>query len=167
MKIVVDIIKESNLWKEQKYIKKTLVKKIINLIESELEVFKKTENLELAILLTDNEKIKILNNQFRKKDKATNVLSFPDRELNWEKLNEEDFAGDVILGDIALAYEIIESESLASNLPIQNHFTHLLLHAILHLLGYDHEEEKDGDVMRVLEIKILSKLDIKTPSIYA
>ncbi len=45
MKIVVDIIKESNLWKEQKYIKKTLVKKIINLIESELEVFKKTENL--------------------------------------------------------------------------------------------------------------------------
>ncbi len=118
-------------------------------------------------MLTDNEKIKILNNQFRKKDKATNVLSFPDRELNWEKLNEEDFAGDVILGDIALAYEIIESESLASNLPIQNHFTHLLLHAILHLLGYDHEEEKDGDVMRVLEIKILSKLDIKTPSIYA
>lgn len=167
MKILVDIIKESYTWGEQKYIKKTFAKDIMNMIASELGIFGKTKNIEFTILLTNNEKIRILNKNFRNKDKATNVLSFPDRDLNWNELKEEDFAEEIILGDIAFAYEIIKEEATSSSISIQNHFTHLLVHAILHLLGYDHEKEEDGEVMRALEIKILNKLDIKTPPLYA
>ena len=166
MKILVDIIKESNLWKEQKFINKRFVKKILFLIIQELGVFRNTETIEVAILLTSNERIRILNVNFRGIDKPTNVLSFPDKDMDWESLQNLDFQEDVVLGDIALAYKVIYEEAESFSISFQNHFTHLLVHAILHLLGYDHEDPEDSDVMQGLEVKILHKLDITIPPIY-
>lgn len=67
------------------------------------------------------------------------------------------------LGDIVIAYETVKKESLAQKKKFRDHLTHLILHSILHLIGYDHEEKKMAEKMENLEIKILKKLKIKNP----
>ncbi len=119
------------------------------------------EILELSLVLTDDAKIQTLNHDYREKDKATNVLSFP--QIDWS--DEEDTALLPIcnLGDIVVAYETIARESCEQNKSIENHFTHMLVHGILHLFGYDHIEQDDAEEMEALEIQLLASMGIKNP----
>ena len=71
--------------------------------------------------------------------------------------------GFAVLGDIILAYKVVKKESNEQNKNFVDHFTHLIIHSILHLLGYDHEIEKEALIMEALEIEILSFFNIKSP----
>lgn len=127
----------------------------------------------ITFLFTDDTQVQELNNQFRQKDKPTNVLSFPTYTL--EELDEmipsllQDQAKEnlppplLMLGDVALAFETIMRESTEQNKPFRDHLSHLMLHGTLHLLGYDHEEDSERELMESLEISILKNLDIDNP----
>lgn len=106
----------------------------------------------LSVLLSHDRRIRKLNRDFRGKDYPTNVLSFPS--------DEDD---NTYLGDIAIAYETLQRECAEQEKPFDDHFRHLLLHGILHLLGYDHETDEDAEEMENLEINILEDIGIKNP----
>jgi probable rRNA maturation factor len=103
-----------------------------------------------TILLADDAKLKSLNLEFRGKDKPTNVLSFP-------------AAGGDYLGDVAVTYGVTFREARESGKPFAAHATHLVVHGVLHLLGYDHERARAARIMEPLEISILAQLGIDDP----
>ncbi len=110
---------------------------------------------EISILLTNDEAQKSLNKQFRKIDKPTNVLSFAALEPF------SDISG--LIGDISLAYETLNIEAKNLSISFEDHFTHLIVHGFLHLLGYDHQNDEQAQRMENLEVQILSELNIKSP----
>ncbi len=112
---------------------------------------------ELSMLFCDDAEIRALNAQWRGKDSATNVLSFPAADLS---------PGDApgpLLGDIAVAFETVSREAALEGKPFDHHLTHLIVHGILHLLGYDHVGDGDAEVMENLERDILNELDVPDP----
>jgi len=119
------------------------------------------EALEVSVMLTDDAQIRELNRTFRGKDKATNVLSFPAPELPGAGLPGNPAPRH--LGDIALAYETLAREAEEESKPLAHHFAHLVVHGVLHLLGYDHEVESEAERMEDLEVKALSTLGIADP----
>ncbi|MBX9804933.1 MAG: rRNA maturation RNase YbeY [Alphaproteobacteria bacterium] len=120
---------------------------------------------EINVLLTDNHAIQNLNKTYLGKDKPTNVLSFPSLELAEIATIHRGKGSQipVILGDVALAFETIQEEAVAQNKSFDHHLTHLVVHGVLHLLGYDHENDEDAAAMETLEIKILTSLLIPNP----
>ena len=102
-------------------------------------------------LLTDDHALQQLNKNFRNLDKPTNVLSFPAHQ------------GQHWLGDIAIAFETCAREADEKGIAIRAHATHLLVHGMLHLVGYDHQKEEDAHIMEALEADILATLNIKNP----
>jgi probable rRNA maturation factor len=106
----------------------------------------------LTLLLASDKKLHQLNRDFRGKDKATNVLSFP------AAANEDGYRGD-----IAIAYGVTAREAKDAGKAFKDHATHLVVHGVLHLAGYDHEKTRDAKIMEPLEVKILSKLGIADP----
>jgi probable rRNA maturation factor len=112
------------------------------------------KNVTVTILLSNDAEIKTLNRDFRGKNKPTNVLSFPDGSV------EE---GGTQLGDVVLAYETIAREAAAQEKTLKHHLTHLTIHGVLHLLGYDHEDETEAKRMESLEIKLLAAMGIANP----
>lgn len=115
------------------------------------------EIVSVSVLLADDARIKTLNSTFRGRDKPTNVLSFPAQET-------PAFPGEPkVLGDIALAFETMQSEADVGNRPLRNHFLHLIVHASLHLIGYTHESDEEAEHMEALEIAILAGLDVPNP----
>lgn len=112
---------------------------------------------ELSLLLTDDAHIQVLNAQWRSKDKPTNVLSFPAFDIG----SEEELPP--MLGDIVLARETILREAALENKPLEHHLTHLIVHGLLHLLGFDHETEDEAEEMEALERVVLAKLAIPDP----
>jgi probable rRNA maturation factor len=102
-----------------------------------------------CILLADDKTLRRLNRDFRGKDKATNVLSFP---------GTKDYAGD-----IAIAHGVTKAEAKAAGKKFADHATHLVVHGVLHLAGHDHERPKDAKVMESLEVKILARLGVSDP----
>jgi probable rRNA maturation factor len=111
---------------------------------------------ELAIMLGDDAAIRVLNRDWRGQDKATNVLSFP---------APADVPGGELpfLGDIAIAYETLAREAGDEGKPVLHHLAHLVIHGVLHLLGYDHESDEEAETMEGLERTILARLDIPDP----
>lgn len=114
------------------------------------------KDAEVSIMLVDDATIKGLNAQWRKIDKATNVLSFPAGPP--EKLSK-----NPLLGDIVVAFETTQRESIEEDKALADHFSHLIVHGFLHLLGHDHENTTDAEKMEALEVKILGTLGIKNP----
>jgi probable rRNA maturation factor len=112
---------------------------------------------ELAIVLTDDSSIRVLNRDWRGKDEATNVLSFP-----MPATNTDDDA-TMLLGDIVIAYETTTREAIAEAKPFGHHLAHLAVHGFLHLMGYDHETDREADVMENLEAVVLARLDVPNP----
>ena len=110
---------------------------------------------ELSIVLTDDAEQRLLNRDWRGIDKATNVLSFPQIEP----------FGPVsgLLGDIILAHETLVREAAEQGVSFEDHFTHLVVHGFLHLLGYDHMDEDEALAMEGLETQILASLGVADP----
>jgi probable rRNA maturation factor len=106
-------------------------------------------NLGLSIVLADDEFVRNLNKQYRNQDKPTNVLSF-------QGSNGE-------LGDVILAYETIVNEANEQNKDFSSHLAHLIVHGILHLQGFDHENDEMAEKMEAQEIAILEKLGFSNP----
>ncbi|MCC6598039.1 MAG: rRNA maturation RNase YbeY [Alphaproteobacteria bacterium] len=138
----------------------SLEPKMHQVIHKTLEIVGfKPQNAELSLLLTNNSFIQTLNRDYRGKDKATNVLSFPQCEP--ENLCTD--AEFLALGDIVLALETIKTEATEQNKDFEDHVMHLVIHGLLHLLGHDHEEESEAETMENLEIRILENFGIKNP----
>jgi len=114
-----------------------------------------------AISLVSDFQIRKINKQYRKKDKPTNVLSFP--ALDFDNSADLMPPGQIFLGDIVISYDRILLEAKKQKKDFIDHLTHLILHSMLHLIGYDHENEKDAPVMENLEVKILKKMNINNP----
>jgi len=123
-------------------------------------------NFTCCVFACDNKKIKQLNNKFRGKNGPTNVLSFPASLENYAvkstftpteaKIPHE-------LGDIAIAFEICKKEATISKVKFEHHVYHLITHSVLHLLGFDHEEEENAAKMEKIEVQVLAKLGISDP----
>jgi probable rRNA maturation factor len=115
------------------------------------------EDCELSIRLVDEAESAELNNDYRGKNSPTNVLSFPfESPVPLEPM---------LLGDLVLCVPVVEREAAEQNKAIEDHWAHLIVHGCLHLLGYDHIEDDEAELMESLEISILQKIDIKNPYI--
>jgi probable rRNA maturation factor len=115
---------------------------------------------ELAIMLTDDAGIRTLNSNWRGLDKPTNVLSFPALQPSGPGGPDD---APRMLGDIAIAYETTRKEADDEQKPFDHHLSHLAVHGFLHLIGYDHENNADAEVMEALEVKVLAQLGIPNP----
>lgn len=116
-------------------------------------------NIELSIVVVDKVESQLLNTEYRQQNKSTNVLSFPFDTPEIFKQHQQ----SRILGDIVICAPIIELESQQQNKNIQQHWAHMLVHGVLHLLGYDHINNNDAQIMEELEIKILDHLGYQNP----
>lgn len=118
----------------------------------------------VGLLLTDDQRIQILNRNFREINTPTNVLSFPEYDVNSLK-NEISLhhGSKIFLGDIAMSREQIVNESAKYGIKFFDRCSHLFVHGVLHLLGLDHVEEKARMDMEQKEIEILNKFDINDP----
>ena len=112
------------------------------------------ENCKLNLAFLSKSEIQEINKTFAGKDKPTNVLSFPSEEL------EKDTP---LLGDIAICPAIIKSEALAQNKDSQSHLTHIILHSLLHLAGFDHQDDHQAQKMESIEVIALKKIGIANP----
>jgi probable rRNA maturation factor len=110
-----------------------------------------------AVAFDTDAAVRRLNATFRKQDKPTNVLSFPAGPVPAHP------DGERHLGDVVLAAETVAREAAEAALPLRHHVCHLVVHGLLHLMGYDHESEADAAAMEGLEIAILARLGIADP----
>lgn len=118
--------------------------------------------VELSIRLAANDEVHALNSQWRGKDKATNVLSFPMAEAG--ELSAPPASGpELMLGDIILAYGVCADEAADKAISIPTHAAHLVVHGTLHLLGYDHMDEVTAADMEAIETKALARINIADP----
>jgi probable rRNA maturation factor len=120
--------------------------------------------IEVAVRLTSDEEVRTLNRQYRDKDKATNVLSFPMIQpdlLDTVTQNSDD--GEVILGDIVLAHGVCVAEAEERGIGVADHATHLIVHGMLHLLGYDHMGDAEAEAMEEMERVALDQLGLHDP----
>ena len=120
--------------------------------------------IEISIRLADDDEVRTLNAQYRHKDKATNVLSFPMIQPDlFETVTQNSDDGEVLLGDIVLAYGVCAAEAAAKGVSVEHHAMHLVVHGTLHLLGYDHLGDGDADAMEEIERTALALLGIADP----
>ncbi|MBS3651139.1 rRNA maturation RNase YbeY [Pseudaminobacter sp. 19-2017] len=113
--------------------------------------------VELSLVFTSDEHIRTLNAEWRGKDKPTNVLSFPAFPVT------PGASLPPMLGDIVLAAETVLSEAELEGKPLDHHISHLIVHGLLHLMGHDHEENEQAELMEGLERRILARLAIPDP----
>ena len=110
---------------------------------------------ELLVRLVSAVEIQVLNNEYRGKNQPTNVLSFAS-EIPVE-------VDEVILGDVVICVEVVREEAIVGDKDFTEHLSHMLIHGILHLLGYAHDELEAANKMESIEIEFLEKLGIKSP----
>jgi len=144
----VDIQIQSPLWRAEPAAEET-VRAAIAAAAATLS----TAGGEVAILLTDDAAIRALNRHWRGIDRATNVLSFPAAKPG----------APGFLGDIVIAYETLERECDEEDHEFLHHLAHLAVHGLLHLLGFDHQQESEADAMEGLESKIMARLQMPDP----
>ena len=122
-----------------------------------------TAIVEISVRLTCDEEVHNLNRQYRQQDKPTNVLSFPmvQPDLIDGLTNTDD--GEILLGDIVLAHGVCEREAGERGISLENHAAHLIVHGVLHLLGYDHMTDSDAEAMEAIERDVLVALGLHDP----
>jgi probable rRNA maturation factor len=115
-------------------------------------------SITISLLLANNTYLKKLNNDFRQINRPTNVLSFPFQNFRPGLTMLSNSNRNVFLGDIAISFDKILEEHSEVGKDFQGHFNHILVHGILHLAGYDHQDDHEAAIMHSLEQKILSKI---------
>jgi len=152
----IDIIMAHKPWRQ-----KDPTPLITEVVEKTLEHLHILQPVEFCVKLTSDSEIQRLNRIYRGKDKPTNVLSFPTH------VNLKEFITTIqeplLLGDIVLAFETLQIEAQEQSKNFNDHLAHLVVHGVLHLLGYDHESEADASKMELLEAEILRFFNIKDP----
>lgn len=129
---------------------KNFIKKGVDRV---IKILDKKKSFYISIYLTNNDKIKQINSEFRKIDKVTNVLSFPqdvERMISKSKKHH-------ILGDIVISLEKISMEAIEQRKSFWDHLLHIIIHSILHLFGYDHQNDREAFLMEKKEKQILAK----------
>lgn len=162
--INLSLIIEAEEWNKTESDVYNVLLNITKLLSHFVKLDKVTNSFALSVLLTNNEKLQELNNNFRGIDKPTNTLSFPQFEeldLNLEFIKNS--PSPQYLGDIAISYEKIFDEALEYKIPFMDHLTHIYTHSFLHLLGYDHIEEDAAEHMMNVEIQFLKTMSIQNP----
>jgi probable rRNA maturation factor len=119
--------------------------------------------LSISISLSTDAAVQTLNAQYRGKDKPTNVLSFPMLEPSELDALANTDDGEVLLGDMILAFETCDTEAAEKAIPIADHVNHLIVHGTLHLLGLDHIDDIQAEHMEALEVKALASLGLGNP----
>jgi probable rRNA maturation factor len=152
MAVHVDIVVRSPLWGSVRGVRPMLQRAM-----EAAAAHARVGEAELAVVLTDDVAIRTLNRRWRKRDRPTNVLSFPARPEPAGASRRR------LLGDVVIAYETTAREAAAEGKPLKNHVSHLAVHGFLHLLGHDHESEEEAQEMEGLERAILSTLGIPDP----
>ncbi len=153
MSISVEISVEAGPWGDESRWR-PLVERVAAAVAARDELIV-PDAAELSLLLTDDAHVRVLNNQWRGQDKPTNVLSFPSAD-------EDDEPGP-LLGDVVVAQETTAREAAEEGRTFDDHLAHLLVHGLLHLFGYDHEDDDEAEEMEALETEILLGLGIADP----
>jgi len=157
--VIVDVTMQDPAWESlaniERIVKETAIKSL------ELAIMPKEasgRDLEASLVLANDDLLHLLNNTYREKDKPTNILTFASLDSD-EPLTE----GVLSLGDVFLSYETLLKEAQEQGKFITDHIRHLVVHGVLHLLGYDHETDDDATDMETLEIRILETLGVQNP----
>ena len=166
MEPLIDIVIEDDRW--EAFGLEALADRAVRAALAELGLG--AEGFTLCLMGCDDARILELNGDFRGKAKPTNVLSWPSDERGAtaeggtpdapEPGDEDD---PEPLGDIAISYDTCAAEAAEAGKPMADHVTHLVVHGLLHLLGYDHVRDGDAAVMEALEIAILARLGLSDP----
>lgn len=138
-----------------------MFKKALMLVISEVEACSRLERASVSVLLADDEELRALKNSYLALDQATNVLSFP----SYESLDELASDPDGFLGDIAISYTRVYNESVEQGKSFEDHLMHMIIHSLLHLLGFDHIKPAEAELMEGIEVKLLAQLGINNPYI--
>ena len=176
----VEIIFENDNW-DSKEIKK-LIENVTKAVFSYLKL--QHDDIEISVLCTGDDEIRVLNKTYRGIDSPTNFLSFPmESDSEYDDFDCacggdchcSDFSGcgcgcdaeqdamPCVLGCSAFAYETIDKESKDQGKSFDDHMKHLVVHSVLHLLGYDHVEDEEAEKMEDLEVKILQTIGVGNP----
>ncbi len=161
----IDITVSDPGWEDQDFDPLPLVKTAVEATLRDAAMpsaLKSPKDLELSVLLTGDSDIRTLNREYRNQDKPTNVLSFATLD-DPDSVTLASLPGPFHLGDMVLALETLKREAEEQEKALSGHFTHLVVHGTLHLLGYDHREPGEADAMESLEITVLANLGIENP----
>ena len=140
-------------FKEPEYVKERSTE-LENILQ-EFTSFFSLEKVNIEASFCTSKEIQKINKQFRGKDKATNVLSFPDKELIK--------VSNTCIGEILICNDVLEKESKEQNKNMFDHFVHLTVHSMLHMVGYGHDVANNAILMENKEVKFLSKIGISDP----
>ena len=157
---------EDERWQSLAGIDETLILKVrdavLSTIKKEVDFLSLDKNFVLNLVLSDDQTVHHLNKQFRNIDRPTNVLSFAniDDPFFDEILKS---AEDIELGDVIMAFETLSKEADELEISLKDHFCHLWVHGMLHILGYDHIKDNERLEMEAREVEILKKLGIENP----
>jgi probable rRNA maturation factor len=171
-KLSVELVRSTRDWCLLKKVNEVSLKEYVRtLLYLVLDITKAISHFtrfKAVILLADDEKLKELNNKFRNKPNHTNVLSFPANSFKNGVLIDKDALNNkriknLFLGDIAISYQRIIEESEEQNKTFLEHFSHLLIHSFLHLLGFDHVKASEAIIMEKIEIAAMKKLNFSNP----
>ncbi len=128
------------------------------------ELLASPATIEISVRLTTDDEVHGLNRQYRQKDKPTNVLSFPMVQPDLiETISQNSDDGEVLLGDIVLAHGVCTAEAAERGVSVEDHATHLMVHGVLHLLGYDHMDDDEAEGMEQIERDALAALGLHDP----
>ncbi len=153
--MLIDITIEYDAWSRLDKLESLVKTAALAAVFEHEEEFK--DRAELSVLLTSDEAIGQLNATYRGQDRPTNVLSFGG-ELEAQSQDQ-----NFLLGDIVLSYQTIKTEAEQQRKSLGNHVSHLIVHGVLHLLGYDHEDDATAGDMELAEINILKGIGIENP----
>lgn len=140
--------------------KKTVFAMIPDIVD--LDILNTEKTLSVNVRLSSDDEVHQLNKDFRGMNKPTNVLSFANIDFIDFEVDNSPFT-DIELGDIIVAYDTMVREAEELNISFQAHFYHLLVHGLLHLLGFDHIEDDEAEFMENTEVLILNKLGVDNP----
>ncbi|RAI40496.1 rRNA maturation RNase YbeY [Rhodoplanes roseus] len=151
----VDVVVESPLWAEEPDAEALVLRAVAATLPADRGA------CELCVVLADDATVQALNARYRGKDAPTNVLSFP--AVPGGTSGDADPDMPTLLGDVVLAYETVRAESQRDGTPFAHHLGHLVVHGVLHLLGYDHETDAEAELMEARERDVLASLDVPDP----
>lgn len=160
----IDFIIQSPQWNDFISQNKSLIADIISVCFQKASIsLQRNAHNNISLTFLDDDKIREINNQWRGKNKATNVLSFP--VFDEEELQNKEYENAPVneFGDIIIAWSYCKAEAENANIPFSEHIFHMVIHGILHILGYDHIEIEDAKRMEALEIEILKYFGYENP----